>query len=121
MGEVDRDGSARHVAIMLFPNAKLQAYAAMDDAASFRLVAATPPPTGDVVVTLAEASSVEDLKPAMGLVRKMARTFFSDKFDDTDPRPDLEGPVALYVVCVQAELVDEAIEGLSEDGSIEQL
>lgn len=100
---------------MLTVDEKQLVYAAMDDAISFELVVAAEPPPGDVVVEITHAASVDAIKPAMSLARRMGRTFFADKMADLGPRPTVEGPVALYIVYVPPVLGIDHIEALCED------
>lgn len=89
----------------------------MDDAVRFRLVVADRPPAGELVVQVAVRASLEAIGPEVNTVRKMARTFFGDKLDGVDPRPDTDQPVALYVVGTLPELGDDDFEGLSAEGA----
>jgi hypothetical protein len=106
---------------MLATETKRLAYATMDDADSFALRIAAEAPEGDHVVELLRAESVEALMATAGLVRKMARTFFADKITHIDGRPDVEGPVGLFVVVELPELGLDDLASLSEEGDLRML
>lgn len=102
---------------MLTADAKQRAWAAMEDAAAFRLVvAAAPPPAGadEHCAWVCDAADLDAMASALGLVRKMARTFFGTKLEHVAPPPDGEGPFGLYVVARVAELDDLAIGELDD-------
>ena len=83
---------------MLTADEKRIAFAAMDDAASFRLLVAPAPPAGEHAVAITRADDVDALRAAVTLTRQMARTFFADKLRGLSPPPTEAGPVALFVV-----------------------
>lgn len=103
---------------MLDADAKQRAWAAMEDAVSFRMVVAAEVPTvadGELAVWVCGAPELDEMSQAVGLVRKMARTFFGEKLTAVAPPPDGEGPFGLYVVATPGELDDAQIEDLSEE------
>jgi len=103
---------------MLEADVKRLAYATMDDALSFELHIAAIPPVGECVVELVRVASVDEVVPAAQLVRKMARTFFADKLGAVSPRPDVDGPVGLYIVVELPELDAADLVALSEEGDL---
>jgi len=106
---------------MLDASIKQQAYAAMDDATSFRFAvvrdgAQPPVADGEDAVQLLAADSVAAIRQPVKLLRHMARTFFGEKFTGVSKPPDTDGGAALFIVAELAELDTSFIEGLSEEG-----
>ena len=103
---------------MLASEAKQRAYAAMDDAKTFRLVVcADAPAVGDqeIATLVCSEADLDAMAKAVGLVRKMARTFFGEKLTEVAPPPEGEGPFGLYVIAPVQELGDGDLEDLSEE------
>jgi hypothetical protein len=106
---------------MLGPDVKRLAYATMDDAHSFELHIAASAPAGDFVVELLRAATIDEVLPAAQLVRKMANTFFGKKLMAVSPRPDVDGPVGLYIVAELPELQAADLVALSEEGALRMI
>ncbi len=111
---------------MLDATIKRQAYAAMDDASSFRLEvlpAGVQPATvgSESAIHLLATDDVDAMRGPVKLLAHLARTFFADKLTRVAPAPDTDGPVALYVVSELAELDDAYVEPLSEEGGAPRL
>ncbi len=106
---------------MLASDAKQRAYAAMDDASSFRLVVADrwpPVAAGELAVEVCTEDDLEALTPAVGLVRKMARTFFGEKLTTVSPPPAGDGPFTLFVVAQLVELDEQAFEDIDPNATL---
>jgi hypothetical protein len=107
---------------MLDATAKRAAFAAMDDAARFRLEVlpqGTRPAalSDESVVHVLTADTVDAMRAPVKALSHLARTFFGDKLTGVTKPPATDGAVSLYVICELAELDADYVDALSDEGA----